>query len=69
MTLATPAMAQTPQTGMIESYRSNNFGAAISVKDTVKWNATYSAWKVDYSVNIKLKTANAQRQVFAGSDV
>jgi len=64
MTLATPAMAQTPQTGTIESYRSDNFGAKIYVKSTVKWNATYSAWKVDYSVNINLVTARANASTF-----
>jgi len=69
MTLATPAMAQTPQTGMIENDRSDNFGAAIYVKPTVKWNATYNAWKVDYSVNINLATARAQAQALSESDL
>jgi len=58
--LAAPALAQTtPQTGNLESYARADLGAAFNVKQTVKWNADISSWKVDYSVTIDLGFARS----------
>jgi len=55
--LATPAMAQTPQTGTIPESDDIYSGARIRVNPTVKWNATPGVWQVDYSVNVDLDFA------------
>jgi len=61
MLTTTQVQAQTPKTGMISGYSESETGAIISVNPTVKWNATYGAWKVDYSVNINLNGTNGAR--------
>jgi len=53
-----------PQTGTISDYRSDNFGANIYVKPTVKLIAAQGAWQVDYSVNVNL----AMAQSFVGGN-
>jgi len=68
MVLATPAMAQTGTLTLVGGTNIRDNGATFNINPTLKWNATYKAWRVNYSVDINMAYAESLAMDIHGNE-